>query len=212
MLLLGLLFAAGLHAQGPSAAATSGTGAVDERIRELERDPRLKEQALRTGRKVAEFCAACHGDGGNSVKPDVPNLAGQNSTYLLDQVRQFADGRRKNMFMEGLTKALREDEKVGLAVFYASQEVTHRAPKDAALAARGKAYYDRVCFACHGEHGRGSEKYARIAGQQAEYLTITLKRYRDGSAVRANPVMAGTTRQLSDPDLDALVAYIASMR
>ena len=45
-------------------------------------------------RKVAAFCANCHGEGGNSVKPDVPNLAGQNTAYLLDQVRQFSDGRR----------------------------------------------------------------------------------------------------------------------
>jgi cytochrome c553 len=184
----------------------------EQRLQEVQHDAKAMDQALRTGRRVAAFCANCHGESGNSVRPDVPNLAGQNSNYLLEQVKQFADGRRKNMFMEGLVKAMSADEKVGVAVFFASQEVITRPAKDDKLAARGKQHYEHICFACHGESGRGSEKYARIAGQQADYLTTTLKRYRDGSATRMNPIMAGTTKPLKDADVDALVAYISSMR
>jgi cytochrome c553 len=196
----------------PALWAAPPAGDPTERLREAERDPKVMEQAMRTGKRVSSFCAHCHGEGGNSVKTDVPNLAGQNTSYLLDQIRQFSDGRRKNMFMEGLVKALNNDEKVGVALFYASQELAPRPAGNPALVARGKNYYDHVCFSCHGETGHGTDLYARIAGQQIDYLSITLKRYRDGSATRMNPIMAAATKKMSDADLQAVVAYVSSMK
>ena len=78
---------------------------LSARLLEAQADPKLEQALLTTGRKVAAVCANCHGEGGNSVKPDIPNLAGQNPAYLLEQVRQFADGRRRDMFMEGMIRA-----------------------------------------------------------------------------------------------------------
>lgn len=198
-------------AQTPPAKPASGPS-PDVRLREVNGDPKLFEQSYKVGQRVAAFCANCHGTGGNSVKPDVPNLAGQNTAYLLDQVRQFSDGRRKNLFMEGLMKALNNEEKVGVALYYSNQEVVPQPVKDAALVARGKTYYDKICFRCHGERGHGSEAYARIAGQQVEYLATTLRRYRDGSAARADAIMASNTRLMTDADIQAVVAYVSSMK
>ena len=113
---------------------------------------------------------------------------------------------------EGLMKALNNEEKVGVALYYSNQEVVPQPVKDAALVARGKAYYDKICFRCHGERGHGSEAYARIAGQQVEYLSTTLKRYRDGSAARADAIMASNTRLMTDADIQAVVAYVSSMK
>lgn len=206
------LSASAAQAQAPVPRNAAAGVSPDARLGEVDRDPKLYEQYFRTGKRVAAFCANCHGEGGNSVKTDVPNLAGQNTSYLLSQVRQFSDGRRKNEFMEGLMKALSNDEKVGIAVFYSSQEVIHRPARDPALAARGKAYYDRICFRCHGELGLGSDQYARIAGQQPDYLTQTLRRYRDGSGNRVDALMAANTRGMSDSDIQAVVAYVSSMK
>lgn len=185
---------------------------LDARFGEAKKDPKLAESLFRTGRKVAAVCAHCHGEGGNSLKSDIPNLAGQNPAYLLDQLRQFAEGRRRNEFMEGMIKAMNGDEKIGMVLFYAAQPVTPQPAGNAPLAARGREYYDKICFRCHGADGLGNEQMARIAGQQPEYLRTTLKRYRAGSGARVNALMASNTRLMTDADIEAVVAYVASMK
>ena len=184
---------------------------LSARFAQVQADPELSAKLLSTGRKVAAVCANCHGEGGNSVKPEIPNLAGQNPAYLLEQVRQFADGRRRDMFMEGMIRAMNSDEKIGMVLFYAAQEVTHKPATNAALAGKGQEYYGKICFRCHGNVGRGNELIARIAGQQADYLRVTLKRYRDGTDVRANSIMTPNTKNMTDADIEAVVAYVSSM-
>lgn len=208
---------AGFFAALPVAAQSARarkTADVDlqARLQEVERDPKLTESIVKTGREVAGFCAHCHGAGGNSLKPDVPNLAGQNASYLIEQLRQFAEGRRRNEFMEGMIKAMTSDEKVGIVMFYANERVIHKPATNTALAAKGREYYDKACGQCHGHDGHGNAQFARIAGQQPEYLRETLKHYRGGNAMRTNPIMANFTRQMSDADIDAVVAYVSSMQ
>ncbi len=185
---------------------------LQARLKEVESTPRLLEAAHKTGVKVASFCANCHGEGGNSANPDTPNLAGQNTSYLLEQTRQFAEGKRKNLFMEGMIRALSTEEKIGVVLHYAQQEVAYKPPTNAALAGKGQDYYNKICFRCHGDQGRGNDKIARIAGQQPGYLTLTLKRYRDGSALRSDPLMAANTKTMTDADIAAVVAYVSSMK
>ena len=80
LLLIGLLVAL----QCPLAAAQPAAG-VSERMAAAQKDAALTASLQKTGRRVAgSVCANCHGEGGNSVLPDVPNLAGQNQAYLLE--------------------------------------------------------------------------------------------------------------------------------
>ena len=178
----------------------------------VESNPLELEAAYKRGSKVAAVCANCHGQGGNSSKSGIPNLAGQNPAYLLEQLRQFGEGQRRNEFMEGLIRVLSPAEKIAVAIFYSSQEVIHKPSASAALVSQGMAYYSKVCWRCHGEQGRGNEKVARIAGQQADYLTLTLRRYREGSNIRIEPLMAANTRLMTDADIAAVVAYVSSMK
>ena len=200
----------------PWAAAQSDRGRtpaeLSARLAELQKNPKMADAVQKTGQKVAAVCANCHGDGGNSSKPEVPNLAGQNLAYLIEQMRRFADGSRRNEFMEGMIKAMNIDEKIGLAMYYSAQAVAPRSTANAALVAQGEAYYQKVCFRCHGTDGHGNDKIARIAGQQTGYLASTLKRYRAGSGERIEPAMADSTRALTDANIDAIVAYVASMK
>ena len=193
-------------------AGSQASAALGARLKEVEGNPRQMAAMYKTGAKVAAFCANCHGEGGNSLKPDIPNLAGQNPAYLLEQMRQFSEGERRNEFMQRLIKVLSPDEKVGMVVFYAQQEVIHKPATNAALASQGQQYYSKTCWRCHGEQGRGNESFARIAGQQAPYLSLALKRYRDGSSVRQDPLMSSNTRLMSNADIAAVVAYVSSMK
>ncbi|ACM32074.1 MULTISPECIES: c-type cytochrome [Diaphorobacter] len=211
--MLALALFAGLAWQ-TAAMAQAGRSKVDidTRLQQAMADPKLADELYKVGRKVSAVCANCHGDGGNSTKPSVPNLAGQNPAYLLEQVRQFADGRRRYEFMEGMIRAMNSDEKIGMVLFYAAQPVTPKPVADAALQAKGQEIFGKNCFRCHGDMGRGNDQIARIAGQQTDYLRSTLKRYRDGPNTRANSIMTPNTKLLTDADIESLVAYVSSMQ
>lgn len=51
--------------------------------------------AAKVQQMVKQECGGCHGDDGNSLKPNVPKLAGQHADYLYKQLRNFkaADGK-----------------------------------------------------------------------------------------------------------------------
>ncbi|MDP3440591.1 MAG: c-type cytochrome, partial [Azonexus sp.] len=66
--------------------------ALQERIKAVQADPAARKAAVEAGKKTAFFCANCHGEDGVSKTPEVPNLAGQNPGYLLEQIRKFAAG------------------------------------------------------------------------------------------------------------------------
>jgi cytochrome c553 len=192
--------------------AVAQTVDANLRLKEATAQPALAETLKAVGRKAAAVCANCHGEGGTSVSPLVPNLADQHPTYLLDQMQQFADGRRKNEFMQGMIKAMKPDERVGVAMYYAAQRLVLPAPVASPQVEQGKALYARNCFRCHGADGLGSDAFARVAGQQAGYVAQALKRYRTGTGPRVNESMVANTKLLSDADILALAAYVASMR
>lgn len=209
MLAIFIALTAGMaHAAGTK---NETKGSMEDRILTVMQDPGAKTAAARAGRKTATFCANCHGESGNSSRPDVPNLAGQNPAYLLEQVRKFSDGRRRNDFMEGMIKAMSDEEKLNVVVYFSGQEVKPHPSPNPALASRGKELFHKICQRCHGEQGRGNDKIARIAGQQPDYLQLSLKRYRDGKGERADPAMAANTRNLTDADINSLVAFVSAM-
>jgi cytochrome c553 len=109
-------------------------------------------------------------------------------------------------------KRLTADEKFSVVIYYTNQEPTSRPATDPALVARGKAVYDKNCFKCHGEKGYGDEKYARLAGQQPDYMMSSIKRYKEGSASRSDEKMMKQTRMLTEDDMKSLVAYIGQMK
>lgn len=200
-----------VQAQQPAARASAHVD-LTARLKEVRANPKTTEELLKVGKGVASFCANCHGQGGNSLNPEIPNLAGQNPVYLLEQLRKFSTGQRRNEFMEGMIKALTADEKVGMVLFYASQRATpHPAPVAPGVLIKGKDIYSQVCWHSHGQDGHGGENFARIAGQQMPYMTATLKRYRSGTSTRIDPLMMTSTRNLTDDDIAAVAAFISGM-
>jgi cbb3-type cytochrome c oxidase subunit III len=203
-------------AAAPQVSASSAAAVLpqwaQDKLAALRTDPKAFDLAYRQGAKVAAFCENCHGPSGHSVKPEVPNLAGQNTIYVLNQLNKFHEGKRSGaFFMEGLVKAMSKDELFAVSIYYTTQQARVTPPADAVLAAKGQTIYELNCKFCHGDSGHGNEMIARIAGQQALYMTNTIKRYRENK-VRSDARMYTATQKLSETDIKALVAYVGSMQ
>lgn len=186
--------------------------AMHERLTQISQDPASLAAAIQRGQKDASVCRHCHGVGGNSMMPDVPNLASQNAAYLLEQMNKFVLGQRKSSaFMEGMIKALTPEERINIALFLSQQPVARRAASTGMQDDAGKRLYGQVCFHCHGTNGTGSRKIPRIAGQQTQYVMDSLKRYRSGSGERTDPRMAVYTRNLTDADIQHVATYLSTL-
>lgn len=201
------LIAFGFLVTGVSVQAQPAT---QERLKSVQADVGAHKAAIEAGRKASFFCANCHGETGISKSPEIPNLAGQNPAYLLEQIRKFGSGERKDPFMQGLIKVLKDEERLQLALFYAAQPVSP-SKADAGQAARGKELFAKLCARCHGEQARGSDLYPRLAGQNLNYLQTSITHYRDGTGVRSNQLMAIATAPLKNADVVALSHYLAQL-
>ena len=188
-------------------------------IAKKQSTPELKQEAIRLGKDRALLCNQCHGSDGNSKKADVPNLASQNSEYLLEQIEKFANGSRKDYVMNALSKNFSNEDKVNLALFYANMQVKP-VTTNTQMALQGKPLYVRQCSSCHGERGVGKENFARLAGQQIMYVENTLRRFRgngkdkngDGASKRRSVIMESVSKNLLDSEINALAAYIAQLK
>lgn len=181
-----------------------------ERLKTVQADPAALKAAVEAGKKATFFCANCHGEDGVSKTPEVPNLAGQNPAYLLEQIRKFGSGERKDQFMQGLIKVLKDEERVQVALYYASVTVPPSAA-DSAKVPHGKELFTKLCVRCHGEQARGNELFPRLAGQKLPYLQTTIARYRDGTGIRNNQLMSIATSTLKNEDIAAVANYLTQL-
>lgn len=190
---------------------------LQERLQLVMARPDSRQQASYAGQDRALICSYCHGEDGNSVKPDVPNLAGQNPGYLLEQIGRFASGERKDFVMNSLASKFTEQDQINLAIYYSSKKVQPE-KYDRNMARQGKGLYLKQCQSCHGTQGRGNTGYARLAGQKQAYIKNTLTRFRANAGAgkvdkkRRSTIMEPIASGLSDRDIQTLAAYLASLR
>ncbi len=68
-----------------------------------------------------------------------------------------------------------------------------------------------LCHACHGATGMSTQAiYPKLGGQQQDYLSKTLRDFRDGD--RQNAIMNGFSANLSDADIEDIAAWYASQQ
>jgi cytochrome c553 len=73
------------------------------------------------GKAVAANCTACHGETGAGANPAWPKLAGQKPGYLINALKAFRAGLRKDPMMAGVTRGLSDADIANLAAYYAAQ-------------------------------------------------------------------------------------------
>jgi cytochrome c553 len=184
-----------------------------QRFNRLMADPALRQQAYQAGQERIRFCGHCHGENGNSKRDYIPNLAAQNPVYLFHSFEKFASGERADFVMSKLAQNLTLEDRVNVAVYFSQQKVLpSTAVSDPALSRQGEALYQRTCSVCHGSQAEGRETMPRLAGQSAVYVRTALTRFRDNDPSRAGSVMMGIASNLSQPEIQALAAYLEQLQ
>lgn len=73
------------------------------------------------GKVLAKNCAACHGETGAGANPAWPKLAAQKPGYLVNALKAFRAGLRKDPMMSGAAKSLSDANITDLGAYYATQ-------------------------------------------------------------------------------------------
>ena len=73
------------------------------------------------GRDVAANCTSCHGADGGSHGA-VPSLVGRDKSYIIQQVRDFRDGKRPSTIMQQLARGYTDAEIDAAAAYLAAQK------------------------------------------------------------------------------------------
>jgi len=73
------------------------------------------------GAAVAKNCTACHGEGGRGGNPAWPKLVAQKPGYLMNVLKAFRAGLRKDPMMAGVSRGLSDTDIANLAAYYAAQ-------------------------------------------------------------------------------------------
>jgi cytochrome c553 len=170
--------------------------------------------------KATSVCMACHTSDGSRGLPAYPILQGQHPEYLVKQLTEFKEGKRKNPIMNGIASALTPQDMRNVAYFYAGKKAKDGVAKNKALVSLGEDIYRGglakkavpACAACHSPNGAGiPAQYPRLSGQQTDYTKAQLLAFRQGERTNSAP-MSTIAANLSDKEIEALSDYIAGLR
>jgi len=177
----------------------------------IQRDPAASGRVADAGKRRTILCTSCHGQQGISTRPEIPNLAGQNAVYLLDQFQRFGDGRRYNSVMSGLAGSFSDEDKILLSIYYSELPAGTSGGGSPEQIARGQALFAEHCQKCHGADGRGQQGYARLAGQKPQYVVNMLQQFREGGKNRSNPWMTAAAIRLDEQATWDVAYFIANL-
>jgi cytochrome c553 len=153
------------------------------------------------GEALTAICGGCHGARGISHEPLIPNLAGQEPTYLVNAIKAYRDHERSHEDMV----AERTDEEIEhIAAFYSVQAA-------GSLADSGEQLESIVakCNRCHGRaQGESTMALPSLNGQKRDYLLRVMREYRDED--RGSSMMHKMSSGYSDELLEQLADWYSS--
>jgi len=174
------------------------------------------------GKTKSVSCAACHGADGNSPNPLWPNLAGQHSSVIIQQLKNFQSDARQDPLMTARAKPLSTQDMLDIAAYFASQ-TTKIGEASEELVELGEKIYRGgnketglpACIACHGPQGKGNPaaKYPSVNGQKAGYNKKQLMDYKSGARKpEANAaIMRDIASKMSDDEMVAVADYMQGL-
>lgn len=176
---------------------------------------------LPEGDAAQAYCLGCHGEGGPA---HVPPLEDQTPAYLKMSLRAYLDGTRASGIMAQAVGEVSPDALDDLAQWFADRPPRATPPPEmpSRLVERGRALAHAAtgdpdvpaCAACHGPNAsETSALFPVLSGLPAPYLQAQLHLWRDSERGGARAeLMRKAARNLNDGDIEALVAYYATLR
>ncbi len=166
------------------------------------RTPASRMKKTDADTKLANTCAGCHGEDGNSPKGDTPSLAGQDADYIVAALHAYKNDARQHDAMKNAVLALDKKAMRALGNYY-----SRLAPKKSAVhVMEAPEILAQKCDRCHGKNGdKPDADKPRIAGQRQPYLIKALLAYRNKE--RQNSMMYNMVAELSLVEIKAIAAY-----
>jgi cytochrome c553 len=171
--------------------------------------------AIGRGGTLALACTMCHGARGTSPA-GTPHLAGEPSSSIYKQLRDFKSGHRKSAIMQPMVVNLSDQDMRDLGLYYASLErekptgplVDKATPR---LVRNGDPMRNvGACATCHSA-GVGRVATPNLDGMPDSYLRAQLQAFQKGE--RANDInrqMRNAVHGLTPQEIEQLVRYYAS--
>jgi cytochrome c553 len=146
----------------------------------------------------------CHGEGGNSVKPGIPSLAGQQPLYFIAAILEYHQGDRLTPDMQSTLRGASRIELESLALYYASQTPAVRPAPPFGDPVAGEPLTG-ACGGCHGVRGMSTDAATpNLAGQEPHYLLAAIRAY---GKTRRHEVMERQFGKLSGQQIEDIAAY-----
>lgn len=141
----------------------------------------------------------------------MPALSGQQEEFLVLQMILLREGLRDVPAMNGMLTAFNDRDLIDIAAYYtAAKPFTSGGPRDTQRYAAGTALSQAMgCDSCHMAGYIGQHQVPRITNQREDYLTSTLKAYRDNKRSGTDTSMNGVMYQTTDADIAALAHYLS---
>jgi cytochrome c553 len=193
--------------------AATGYAADTDAVAISERELQAKTQ----------YCTYCHqpsGQGYVGAYP-IPRLAGQQTQYIVNQLKAFIERRRDNKLMSNVADSLNPEMLTALAKHFSDLDAKPLdcAPKE--LVATGKKIFEEgvpdshvpPCSTCHGPEAKGNGAAPRLAGQLYPYVINVLvnwdkERGQDPADPDTSAIMAPIARGLTESQIKAVAAYL----
>ncbi len=156
----------------------------------------------------AQACAACHGQNGVPTDPKtIPNIWGQEKSYLVKQLHDYRSGDRDDPIMSPIAKQLAQEDLRKIAAYFAAKSWP---AKTAATATASPPKGIAQCQPCHQPNFEGGPPAPRLAGLSYEYLLAAMRSF--AADIRTNNEdMPKFMRALTDSELEAMARYLSAL-
>lgn len=171
-------------------------------------------------------CFGCHGTSGVTGYTYFPNLAGQDYTYIFNQIKNFRDGNRKDLELDAMpymVSGMTDDQLKGLAQTFnklPKEKVSKSEMSEADIEAfiKGRNIIngqEATCRYCHlandTQDGPKAPGYPSLTGQQKGYLVKQIKAFKEKK--RWNPIMNDAlVAKFTDEEIEAMAVYFRYLK